>query len=276
MHGAIEKHFPVTQQGMAMAFVLVLVLLTVTVWILSLDSLDTYREDAHVQQEQQIYLQGVQAALENWYEQHAATVDASVAPVNVAPVLPILGFPLKWHVTGASSNRLVKGDIAYHVFMVWIPGSVSRPAVLDASTGIFTPGSSTGYERIDGFIIESGLVQHTTQTLQKDANHLQEWFKAKVLQDGQHQVNWNHFRAQDCSEAEPDEMPCMDSYVALSQSGVKALAGLGAADESDGWGNPVQVSNLADSSTVAPPYSMALKSVTPWGDSIRIFATQPL
>ena len=261
---------------MAMVFVLVLVLLMVTSWILGLSSMEATRQDNALQNEQQAYLLRIQGALKNWYQQHAAAVEASTAPINIVTVLSTLGFPLKWHVTGASSHQLIQNNIAYHVFAVWIPGSAAASASMDLATGIFTPGSAKAYELVDGFTLESGLVLQTTRTLQKDANRLQEMFRADTLQDEQHQINWNHFRAQDCSQVESDEMPCLDTYVALNQARLHALAGLDPSDEWDAWGSFLQVSNLLDSNTHAPPYTMALESVTPWGAIIRIFAIQPL
>jgi len=86
--------------------------------------------------------------------------------------------------------------------------------------------------------------------------------------------NRNLFRALDCSNPDSAEIPCADQYQTVSSLNLQSIMNISPLEMVDAWGNPLQFSNLQNSST-SYPFTASLQAITPWGQVIPMTAVQP-
>ncbi len=122
------------------------------------------------------------------------------------------------------------------------------------------------------------MLDETLSRMKVFAAQLERRFRAKFEADPGRTLTVNHFRALGpACTASLDDMPCIDVYSDVASAADFAL--LLSLDPSmlvSAWGARFTVSNLADSQTVSPPYSMAIRAALPWGGSLLVNAVQQL
>ena len=191
-------------------------------------------------------------------------------------VLRDIGTVPRWNLQVRSSERQTGNGVAFRVIAAWLP----RPGAPDTSTfdpvaAVFVPGPDTPNALVNGLVIQSRALAASRDGLQRLAQALENRFKAKYLADPGRDVMVNHFRAQSCADPQPDELPCLDDYTALD-AGLLLAIGADPRLARNSWNLVVEVSNGADAQTTIPPYSIDLRSTTPWGTQLRAVAIQPL
>lgn len=229
------------------------------------------------------YLSGAATALRTWYGQNAARLDADDTPWDGLALLASAGVTRRYGLRVAVSARQglpcppAPGEcLAYRVIALWLP-PVSTPdtSAFDAATGAFAPAAKATWTLVSGQDIERQAVARSRDTMADLQGALQSYFISRQRDDGASTTDTNWFRATPCSNTLAGALPCVDTWTPGAASGLGPLAGIDASRFYDAWGQPIQVSNLQHSS-LAPPYAMALKTVTPWGSPLEATVLQPL
>ena len=233
-------------------------------------------QDSELERAQLDYLTELKGRLEQWYAANVATVDAAAAAPDMQAVLRQIGLVPRWNLQIQASERQIQNGVAFRVIALWLPGAGEPDTTtFDPATGAFVPAANTPSAQVNGLAIQSQALALSQDGLQRLARALENRFKAKYLADPGRDVMVNHFRAQSCADPQPDELPCLDDYTALD-AGLLLAIGADPRLARNSWNLVVEVSNGADAQTTIPPYSIALRSTTPWGTQLRAVAIQPL
>ncbi|TAM17715.1 MAG: hypothetical protein EPN65_09860 [Pandoraea sp.] len=229
------------------------------------------------------YLSSAEVAVRAWYRQNAASIDSPGFAMTGPQILAAAGVMRQYGLQAAVSDELglpcaggVDTCVAYRTIALWLPpGSGPDTTVFDPTTGKLTPAAHVTWAAISGQSIEQAALSQSLRALGDLQTGLQSYFLTRQQDDSTGTTDTNWFRASPCGVAS-SALPCVDTWTAGDQTGIPALAGIDAHRFYDAWGQPIHVSNLLDSSSSATPYSMALKTVTPWGTTIEVEAVQPL
>jgi hypothetical protein len=262
------------QRGIVMLMFVVVVAAIGSVFFLSASSWQAQQLSNRVDAERADYLEQSARALRDWYVSNLAGVDATTEPPTEAAIVAGAGITPRFGLRIAASNRLVAGELGFHNMAIWIPQRQPDPSTIDTVTGVFTPDVRAAFRLVSGAELQADALAQTRRVLRQAAERLENYFVARTAINGGN-VSINHFRPDPACGGAEGELPCLDTYVAATavdwrSAGVDGMVG------TDGWGNVIQVSNLADSATAAPPYSMALQTRTPWGSVVQVLAVQRL
>ena len=133
-------------------------------------------------------------------------------------------------------------------------------------------------ERVDGPALEQEAVMRAQRQLQHLASALELRFRARVVDDPLHRMDINHFRPLDpACVALMDELPCVPDYARADRFAFwQGQLDIAAGELQSPWGAtyPLEISNGRDAS-VAPPFSLALRVLTPWGTLLQVRAVEP-
>ncbi len=225
------------------------------------------------------YLDKVARRLENYYRRNAAAIDSATAyPVVPESLCAQLGVEVKPTLRLAVSDRLTGSQVLFHRFVVWLKRAEPDPSTFAVSTGTFTPGPGVAYRVVDGEAIEGALLEKTLERMKGFAAQLEGRFRAKFESDPLRSLSVNYFRALGpaCGVG-LDDIPCIDSYTdATTAADFGTLLSIDPTTLTSAWGRHFTISNLQDSSTASPPYTMAIRAALPWGGSLLVNAVQPL
>lgn len=221
-------------------------------------------------QVQQAYLEEVRIALQGWYARELARVDRSVDAPDASLLLREAGIGPRWGLRLAASDRLSRDGTAYRVIVAWLPGEADA-SVLDASSGRFTPSAGARWTSVSGFDLQAGAVSETRARLDRLARHLESAFRARLLSDPSRDATVNRFRALRCAAPSAGELPCIDDFTPVDAAGLAQAAGIDPLLLINAWGGPIEASNGSGASQ-AMPFSMALRTATPWGGTLAISA----
>jgi len=225
------------------------------------------------------YLDDVSAKLVELYSQNAGAIDQNVtyspdpndiwASLNVQP---------KAGMRLAVSTRLTGNQVQYRRFVVWLQRANPDTSAFDPATGTFTPGTGVPFRVIDGEPIQGKKYEITLQRMQMFASMLQKRFQTKFEADPLRTLTINHFRpiSGTCTTT-TDDIPCIDTYAnVMTAASWTSLLSQDPAAWTSAWGQPFTVSNLQDSNTLNPPFTMAIRTALPWSGSVLVSAIQPL
>jgi type II secretory pathway pseudopilin PulG len=224
--------------------------------------------------EQFAYLRKAAAAVEVWYRENLATVDSQDAAPVIDTVLDRAGVNRRFGLSARISNRLMAGNVGFRTLALWIPAAVPDPSTFDVTTGLFTPAPGVRFVTVSGAALQGQAVADTQRAMASVASTLEQYFAARAAAGGTG-VGINHFRPDPTCSGAAGQLPCLDDYTVASAINWAGL-GLSGLPVADAWGNPLALSNLADSSTAAPPFSMAIRAATPFGTQLTVRAVQPL
>ena len=221
-------------------------------------------------QVQQGYLDEVRIGLLGWYARELALIDRSIAPPDPVAILRGAGVAPRWGLRVVASDRLVRDGIAYRVVAAWLPAEADASA-LDATTGRFTASAGARWIVVSGFDLQAGAMADTRARLDRLARQLESAYRARLMSDPSRDATVNRFRAVRCATPSVGELPCIDDYAVVDGSGLARAVGLDALLVTNAWGAPIEASNGVDASAVMP-FSMALRTATPWGGVLSMFA----
>ena len=262
------------QRGIDLLMFVVVLAAIGSVFVLSASSLQAQQASNRVDAERAAYLEETGRAVRGWYIANLAAIDMSAAPPAEVAILTGAGITPRFGLRIAASNRLVIGEIGFHSIAIWIPQRQPDPSAMDVATGVFTPDVRAAFRMISGAELQAEALARTLQTLRQVAGRLENYFVARTAINGGN-VAINHFRPDSLCGGSEGELPCLDRYVAVGTLDWRR-AGVDGMVATDGWGNAIEISNLADSVTAAPPFSMALQARTPWGSVVQVRAVQRL
>jgi type II secretory pathway pseudopilin PulG len=218
------------------------------------------------------YLADAQARLGRWYQQNAATLDdgVSVLPATDA-IFAQAGVAQRFNVQMGVTQSVVVNGVGSRQIVVWLPDA-SGNATFDVMTGALTPTPQHSV-RIRGHDVQQRLVVITQERLGKAASTITSW--AASAERSQPALAGTNLMRRSVCAASAMALPCWDAYVPVDWVPILGFAGPEEIRK-DAWGRDIEVSNLLDSSSVTPPYSLSLRAVTPWGAPLRLSALQPL
>lgn len=254
-----------------------------------------------LQETEMAYLKEVSNHIEAIYPSYAGKLDdvSGANKATVADVLRLAGVSLKPIATAAMSNVLTvpSEGLSYRNIVVFLPSHTDgvNPPNLDLfrTTGSFQSCTNAGAEcTLRNFQVFSSLElqrdmgRETQLRLNKVASKAQSYFKARMLQDIEKNIDVNYFRQPSggCEVFDID-LGCVDNYAPLAQdNGMGGLTrtrmannlALTAEELFTAWGDPIEVSNLLDSVTDAVPFTMAFRARKPSGGFFTLKAVQQL
>lgn len=297
----MRRPSPMRQQGFGLlSFVVITSVVSLTL-VLGYAGLLTRKVANELFSSQQKYAEQVALQIEELWPQYAGQLDSPVlgASVTAEDLLRTAGVSLQSGARVALSDvlSLPAEGLTYRAVVVYLPSETdeSNPPDLERFrlTGEFRSCSDeTAFCGDRAFFVytslqaERDLIRETQLRLNKVASKAQSYFKARMLQDVERNIDVNYFRRPfgGCEVVEVD-LGCADVYEPLVQ--VDPLAGatrtrmaaqLSLTDEElySAWGQPLEASNLQDSVTDASPFSMSFRARKPNGDYISIKAVQQL
>jgi len=228
---------------------------------------------------EQAYLDTLARRLEGYYRRNAAAIDGGASfAVDLNQLVAELGLEPMSALKLGISDRLTGSQVQFRRFVLWIKRATPDSSVFIASTGAFAPGVGVPYRVIDGEAIEGALLEETLGRMKHFAAQLERRFRAKFEADPLRSLNVNHFRALGpACTAKLDDIPCIDAYRDVAAAAdFSLLLSSDPATLSSAWGERFSVSNLLDSHTASPPYTMAVLARLPWGGTLLVNAVQPL
>ncbi len=229
------------------------------------------------------YIADASERLARWYELNSGATGALAGQIDVPAALAQAGVTPRYGLQAASSNRQADGMVAWHVMALWLPEPDSVQGVaLDPLTGGFTQGTyivsglpaRVVHAIVDGHASQLRLYSESSRRIREVGSRLENRFSAMRATHPLMPMFTNWYRAQDCGAVQGGELPCYDAYQDIAGTEVPAAAGTSPVSDSNAWGGAVQVSNLADSSTI-PPYSMSIRTALPWGGWLQVIAQEP-
>jgi hypothetical protein len=297
----MHKQGPSRQQGFGLLmFVLVLGIIAFTL-VLGYSGTLSRQQTNTLEQSQKQYVADSMAQVSRMWKTNALALDNTSGSntVTAQEVLRLSSVQLRYGASVALSRVLLDpmSNSAYRVFALYLPTTEDETAPFDAaafeSSGELPTcaGSTESCTRrvlgtFSSLRVQRDLAVETEARLRRIASKAQAYFKARMLQDPERNISVNYFRkpSGDCQVHEMD-LGCMDTYVPLVElesfgelraTRVAQNLGLGSQELLSGWGSPIEVSNLEDSKVSASPFSMAFRARTPTGETLTIFAVQPL
>jgi hypothetical protein len=240
---------------------------------------EIYKSNLQLAQTEDAYLDDIASRLQRYYRANAGTIDGPAGfTLTAAALWAQLGVEPKSSLKLAVSNALTGPNVQYHRFAIWLQRTSTDTTSMDAATGILTPGPNVAFRTVDGQAIETDLYEQTLTRMKGFAGTLEKRFRAKFESDPLKSLSVNHFRpASGTCTTSLDDMPCIDAYTdVLTAADFNTILSVDPNGLVTAWGQRFTVSNLADSQTTSPPYTMAVRGTLPWGGSVLVNAVQPL
>lgn len=218
---------------------------------------------------------------------NSATLDAPGSTVTAAGVIGATGVNLKYGSQLEVSNLLTKNGATYRKVLIYSQlTDDAQPLDLAkfVSTGEITPCPSATdcgwvWAVFDSFSeIHQAYAIETQARLRRVAFKAQAYFKARNMQDPERNISVNYFRkpSGNCVVL-PQDLGCADTYTPLANMPqMTRNLGLSAEELYSPWGTPIEASNLEDSETTNPPFTMAFRVKKPDGSYYTIKAVQQI
>lgn len=292
---------PLRQQGFGLLSFLVVTVVVVLTLVLGYSGILTRKAANDLRSNQIAYLQESADRIESMWTQFAGQLDrvGGGSSVTAADVTRLAGINLRHGAQVALSDVLTipAEGVSYRVVALYLPAetdSVNPPDIAQfQATGVFQSCIAADEECGERVVhvfssleLERGMLREAQLRLNKVASKAQSYFKARMLQDVERNIDINYFRdpSGEC-EVQAMDLPCWDVYEPLS-----TMAPLGGLDRTrmadilaltdeelfSPWGDPIEASNLLDSETEESPFTMSFQLRTPAGDTMRITAVQQL
>jgi hypothetical protein len=284
-----------TQRGAAF-LVFVAILSTVAIsFVLAEATWESKAQADRLPQQRQDRVSQAVGLVRAWYEANAPRIDNPSTPLpNAAALLAAAGVPPGWRLSAALSAAQTRGQIQYHVVVLWAENEDLQSPSFDPDTAQFTlcPNASLScklraWARIEGYAIQADHLARTVKHLSALALIGQAYFKGHWLADPDHNLGVNYFRAPSdpvgCT-VQSGDLPCLDGWTPIDSTSVLSVLGEPVSAGFDAWGQVIEVANANAPGTQQPlganagrtPFEFAFESLAPWGVPIVIFAVQPL
>ena len=272
----VRRRAPSTvhQRGFAVLAVAVVIVMIAAAVVIGWSSSVSVGQSVEQDRLQREYLAEVRARLADWYRRELAQIDAVIAAPDPEQVLRGAGIHPRWRLRLQVSDRLQRDGVAHRVLAAWLPGEGDTSS-LDIATGVFAPSAGARWVAVSGFELQSMAIAETRARMERLAAQLEVGYRVRYFADPSRDATVNRFRAADCAAPGNDRFPCIDSYQPIASTPLAVLAGLEPQLGFNAWGGAIEVSNRLDSSLTVP-YSMALRTSTPWGDALTMVAVAPL
>ncbi len=223
---------------------------------------------------QRDYLSRSAALVTLWYRSHLAEVAAISGPLEMGSLLTAANITPQFGLRSWSSALISDRQVAGHILLLWIPGQSAGSPHWDPRSGHVVDFSGALTEVVSGLSLQQAAFKDTSAYLAQFAERIEHWAASRARQE-LGEIACNPFRPDPSCQAQGQSLPATDGYMRAKDI-AWASFGLDPAPATDAWGGAIEISNDQDCETQSPPYSMVLRSRTPFGQSIRIYAIQKL
>lgn len=294
------KRAPRRERGVvlvAFATVLSALLLVGTLgWVMTMTQMQLVQREPR----KQAYIEDVQKSLDDYVANNFELLSNPSTSVTTVSVLAGAAITRRWGLELDVSKSLTSNGLPYRIVVAYLPTDTDDRNPPDIgtfkATGQFVSCPDTAGPCSPRKVATTSTLDYqreadkvTQLRLQTIAVRAQLYFKQRVLADPERRVTVNYFRptSGDCTLVAARDLPCHDIAESLASHvdgrRTAAMLGLSPEDLLDGWGGEILVRNgpagsigPAGAETVAPPYSMLVQAVNPYGQQMRTVATQPL
>ena len=257
---------------LSLLFLATLALATLAVTLAASASRD--RDQATARGLRQAWLDRSATAVRAWYGQHLAETGRRSEALDMRAVLAQANVQPLHAVGAASSVRLFEDGVGGHRMVLWLPGASGAEARIDPLTGIVSVPADCLIARISGIDIQRQASEATRRLIAVMARSIERWAVARrrlELDD----IGCNPFRAEPPCQAPGRTLPRLDDYTDAGEINWVEL-GIGEVPTRDAWGGKIEVSTRVGARHQAPPFSIAIRSLPPYGGEIIVQAIQPL
>lgn len=295
----MRRPIPMREQGFGLLVFVLIVAAVSFGLVLGYTGVMVHEEAQSQQQRGQGYVDSVVRAVEQSWKAAPKIVDSpSVSNTTTAEqLLADASVRVQHGLKVELSSVLNQDGVYYRAFVAYLPSITdeSNPPDLATfkATGVFKPCTTPGptcvepvFNVYSSLELEKELMADTQNRLLRIAYKAQSYFKARMLLDPERNIGVNYFRAPhgSCTVSGHD-LGCTDFYTPLasmvSAGGytphhVAITLGLTTRETFTPWGDPIEFSNLEESQTSGPPFTMAFRAPLPGGGYKKIYAIQQL
>jgi len=258
------------QNGFTVLLVMIAILGIISTIYAGYEYRVSFADKALQLQTQNQYIHQIGASVDDWYNRNAAIVDGNALAIAPATIITQSSLPVQYGLQVVSSNRIIANGIGYHVIVAYLPDDAGVSA-LDPATGIFTPASpKTVFYITNGMTIETQNLITTASTLSRLSGVLETWFigmENSMPISHRSQNDW--FLMPMCAAADSMHLACTGGFIDANPV-LSAVGLISNGQATDAWGNAILIDN--STSLAVAPFSIFLKSNTPWGTTSQISA----
>lgn len=244
-------------------------------FLVAYSTLLSKKETVQLADHQAKYLANAGKAITAVYNANANLVDGDETQSewrDPSVFLQRAGIKTQWGMQAAVSDRIETPDVDYTVIALWLPTPTDsiNPASFNTSTGTFVPCVRTDlvctrvYTVVSGLTTQQNLRKAALSQLDDVAAAAQSYFKSQYLQDPDHNISTNYFRAPSGCGASDTEIPCIDNYTPVVSTNLPTLIGFSGNEVTNPWGYSIQTANGSAYASTSFPYTMAFSSQAPW------------
>ncbi len=269
----------VSQRGFVVLLLVTVIGLAMVAFSALFIAVSTHEDRAH---RDLAWVQNTANRIRQWYSFHPLVLDASAATSlpGVGPlgprVMAAAGIQpyarAQVEVSGLKSTP--SGALRYRAITVWIP----RPTV---HSGVgFSVANAQAYAAVSGLPIEQERETRSWKRLEDLTTRLEQWSASAESVNGTHNTLLDYLEPPGCGTGNGavSGLACAAGWTDASAMGFGTAIGFGG-PWTDAWGGAIQVCNTPSSvcsaSDQAPPFSIRLKTTTPWGGVLTLSAIQP-
>lgn len=296
----MRRPSPVRQQGFGLlAFVMAAAVVAFSL-VIGYSGLMVRQHHNDLQERNEALLAEYERGVRELWREKAHLIDqASETESNnytAEDILSAAGVSLRGLAEAHLSDVFKEGDFSYRVMVIFFPTDTddrNPPDIAEfKKTGKFqsckNPQEVCAQRQfvvISSYDMQKELIREAQARLNRVAYRAQAHFKARMLLEPEKSITVNYFRKPfgECVTVEAD-LDCLDTYtplLSISPAGAEMLHAAKALQLTDEelvspWGQPIEASNLLDSETESPPYTMAFRVLKPSGGYLVTKAVQPL
>lgn len=218
--------------------------------------------------------------LSTWYQANPLSMDGAAAPVvpgctGSVPVclMTAAGIVPKYGVTlDVGARSFAAEGFPWRALTLWI----SRAGVSGAARQSYLPANALVSAGVNGLAIERANQLAAQQAVNDVAVAMQNGYAAWLGANKNTALDW--FQPAGCGPAGSNPVvACVSTWSTASQSQVAQASGWTGAT-ADPWGDPVEICNASacGANDTALPYTLGVRVVTPWGQTLTAVAVEPL
>jgi len=234
----------------------------------------------------QAYLERLRHSLETWYGSISSSAFTGLTdtPPDAPTLLANISQQDQYNVQIQISAEMTDAGSGarYHYSAVWLPQpdlTVSIDEAVASEKFEFEQPPRFGFI-LSGKTVHALMLASAESRARSLATILESWFRTKSMLHAGATINDNYFRAANCAKLQEYELPCVDSFDTASSQALLDRLGLSNSETLNPWGVPFVLRNDDPGDPGKPqteaPYSMQIRTETPWGRELLVNVNQPI
>lgn len=234
----------------------------------------------------QAYLERIRHSLETWYGAISASAFSGLttSPPDAPALLANISQQDQYNVQIQVSAEMTDTSTGarYHFFAVWLPQpdlTVAIDQVVASEKFEFQQPPRFGFI-LSGKAVHAMMLAAAESRARSLATTLESWFRTKSMLHAGATINDNYFRAANCTKPQEYELPCVNNFDTAASESLLDRLGLSNSETRNPWGIPFELSNDDPDDRGKPqtdaPFSMQIRTETPWGRELLINVNQPI